>query len=242
MFKKFASFLGFVLFALLAPCLALAQDNASPSLEEKFGGWYIDIDAQAGAGYYAHGEGGFSFGYGDNYKGYVDTHHENITLNEYVLNHENVVKPGGLIKLNGGYLFGIKQRVFMGPEVSVSTAIGFEFHRLANVDARMRLVVPVIDGHAIDLAFGLGWNMAEMSWSYSGKNGLYIPMQLGYNYTFDNGFMIGCSFEFRLEFMRGSEQYFEEHPESMEYVNQVLAYPGWMGAGIHLGYRFGHHE
>ena len=47
-FHKFASFLGFVLFALLVPCLAQAQDDASPSLEEKFGGWYISGDISIG--------------------------------------------------------------------------------------------------------------------------------------------------------------------------------------------------
>ncbi|MBO4349577.1 MAG: hypothetical protein J6A01_01345 [Proteobacteria bacterium] len=224
MFNKIASFSSFLMFILLVPYLAHAQDEVTPSFEEKFGGWYIDVDAQGGAGLDVGCNESWNDCYGEDHKKYNEAHHTNIGIKEYALYHADSYRAAGLFKVNAGYLFGVGKRFFIGPEISISSAFGFirnEFNMLANADARFRFVAAIVGGHAVDLSAGLGWTIDS--------DFPYLPLQLGYTYTFDNGFMIGCSFELRLLFTQ----------EIKEYGDDVLAYPGWIGAGIRLGYRFG---
>ena len=220
-FHKFASFLGFVLFALLVPCLAQAQDDASPSLEEKFGGWYISGDISIGTAPYgdtssepAYRQEDY-YRYGSNYRSY-----------ERELWSDTQFVSGGL-QLQAGYLFG--SRVFVGPEITV----GFGVPSFITADGRVRLVAPIHDGHAFDAAVGLGFvggnPVAAEDHETPAYEYLYIPVQMGYNYTYDNGFMIGVSLQLNITF-------------AQEDGEDAGAFLGWWGIGLRLGYRFGHHE
>ena len=241
MFQKFASFLGFVLFALLAPCLAQAQDNASPSLEEKFGGWYISGDINLGSG--PIGDTSSEPGY--YHDDFIRFHSNNYrSFESYV--SDDTQMAAGFLQFQAGYLFGSK--VFMGPELSLSVG----WPNIVSGDVRFRLAAPISGAHAIDAAIGLGYRLANMladaSGDVSATEHLYIPMQVGYNYTYDNGFMIGVSFQINLVFV-DEERYHRTSDDEYWWDNggydvedKVMPFVADWGIGLRLGYRFGHHE
>ena len=232
----------FFLFMLLVPCLAHAQDGAAPSFEEKFGGWYLSADVMVGKGTFLDCNESFfdCFGYVDNNREIYET----TGTMRHAVAHDELDDLGLLANLHVGYLFGT--RFFVGPEISVSGG----FPMLLSVDARVRVVAPIVAGHAINAAIGVGYNILDIG-SRSNHNiwdGLYLPMQIGYDYTFDNGFMIGVSSQVNLRFSENSKlknyQAWIDYKSDSEIWKDdgVFSYAGFWGAGLYLGYRFGHRK
>ena len=235
MFQRIASFLGFVLFALLAPCLAQAQDD---NYAGKFGGWYLSADFLAGMAPHYPLFGNRSDDT-DDYAMHYSRKYQSIQ--KYQLDESQDFSFA--VQIQGGYLFG--SRIFVGPELSASLGLLF-----ATIDGRVRLVAPLYGGHALDLSVGLGAFFGNaLSGLYDGKESaaerLFIPIQLGYNYTFDSGFMLGLSFQMNIEFA-DEEQYYhyrEDHWDGYwKEKNSTMAFVGFWGLGVRLGYRFGHKE
>ena len=238
MLHNIASCVCFVIFGLLIPSLAYAQAELAPSFEEKFGGWYLDADIMGGMGAFLDCNESF----GDCY-GYVSDNreiYENIGKQKHMVEDDGL-KGGMLAHLRAGYFFG--SRVFVGPELSVSGG----FPMLFNIDVRVRFVAPIVTGHAIDAAIGIGYNIFDVQSRIDEYvlEGIYIPMQIGYDYTFDNGITFGASFLLNLRFME-NEKLKDYHAwqinadyDKIWKKDETFAYVGFWGIGVHLGYRFG---
>ena len=65
--------------------------------------------------------------------------------------------------------------------------------------------------------------------NYDLPHGSYIPVQVGYDYIFDCGFILGASFEGHISFNRVTN--------TLNETNVQAAF-GFAGGGIHLGYHF----
>lgn len=242
MLKKLMPSVLFVLFILLIPCLAHAQDGGTPSFDEKFGGWYLSADVMVGKGTFLDCNESFYDCFGtveENRKIY-----EMFGTQRHAVAHDELADLGLLAHLHVGYLFGT--RFFVSPEISVSGG----FPMLLSVDARVRVVAPIVGGHAINAAIGVGYNIFDIA-SRSNDNiwdGLYLPAQIGYDYTFDNGFVIGVSAQVNLRFSENEKlknyQAWKDSKSDSEIWKKdgVFSYAGFWGAGLYLGYRFGHHK
>ncbi len=239
------------LFLLLVPCLAQAQEDTSTSLEERFGGFYLSLDAMVGTG---HSCAGYFCGNPDEegYRSYVLEHGvAHKSLERYFLENKRSIFSFQA-NVSAGYLFGTGTRLFVGPEITVSTGIPM----IINFDARARFLIHLADNHALEASLGVGYSLINLLYETAKHEyiNIFIPMQFGYNYTFDNGIMIGVSLQLNLSVL--PEKKYQSIETEQGAINsdgemgeiQVpkdlhetgkMAYISSWGAGIHIGYRFG---
>ena len=162
------------------------------------------------------------------------------------------------LQLGVGYLWG--NEVFVGPELNVHG--GYPF--LVGGDVRVRLVMPVNYNNAFTMSAGWGlvWHMKILDkfghYIMVGENSsatddrmadiirnMYIPVQVGFDHVFDNGFVLGVTLECRMTFNSETNvlAYRERGLVGYNYILQAeeehahLTF-GMAGIGIHLGYAF----
>ncbi len=165
------------------------------------------------------------------------------------------------LQLGVGYLWG--NDAFVGPELNVHG--GYPF--LIGGDVRVRLVLPVNYNNAFTMSAGWGlvWRMKildkfghyipvdEDSSPDDDRmadiiRNMYIPVQVGFEHVFDNGFVLGVTLEARMTFnsetnVLGVRRRLFDSADSIQYSHMAeeehahLTF-GMAGAGVHLGYAF----
>ena len=174
------------------------------------------------------------------------------------MDQENIHIAGSL-QIGVGYLWG--NDAFVGPELNLHG--GYPF--VAGGDIRIRLVMPVNYNNAITMSAGWGLSyrfkildkfghyimVDENSSEEDGRmddiiRNMYIPVQVGFEHVFDNGFVLGMTLEARMTFnsetnvlvyrekgITNNYNYLVEAEEEHPHLTFGMA-----TAGIHLGYKF----
>ena len=137
-----------------------------------------------------------------------------------------------MAQLELGYLWG--RDFFYGPVITLSG--GNEMW--VNGDIRFRLVAAFRDSHAVNCSFGVGLTYSPKLVNTDNNNGseivnaIYLPFQVGYEYVFDNHFVLGVTVQYDLRLYRTEEYEFNE------YHYPIRRAMGFFGGGLHLGYHF----
>ena len=222
--------------------------------QDNFGGWFLGAELHYG----------FEFGEGSK------NWDEPLTKEaQEKRDSERVFYLNGMILLEAGYLWG--HDFFIGPEVTFE--IGWPY--VVSGDVRLKIAAPFTDKDAliISLGVGMGLKMEVMNEpkhtfykpviddNYS-TNELstvyelfYLPLSVGYEHVFGNGFVLGASLEARIGFGKKEIIYLDYSGDLInpdiavlldsgeilydaESKETPLPYLHILALGIHLGYKF----
>ncbi len=161
----------------------------------------------------------------------------------------------GALQIGLGYLWG--NEVFAGPELNISG--GYPF--LGAGDIRIRLVMPVNYNNAITMSAGWGMTYRFKILDKFGHyivvddnahptddempdiiRNMYIPVQVGYEHAFDNGFIFGVTLEARMTFNSETNVLGTKEERRIMQGRALEEHPhltfGMATAGFHMGYAF----
>ena len=216
---------------------AVEENVEAPRLprtaKDNFGGFRLGGDIMAGIGRCD-----------SNCIGSSDDHKQDVNLH-----------VAGALQINLGYVWG--NDAFVGPELNLGG--GYPFWGTG--DVRIRLVLPINYNNAISMSAGWGVTFrADINDKYGhyvviGDNEnpgdklmndfykyMYIPVQVGYEHAFDNGFILGVTLEARMAFnsetnVLGTKEERKTMQGRAIEENLHMTF-GMATAGIHMGYAF----
>lgn len=224
-----------VLFSFFFSANAFAQENDEASefvkqartMADNFGGVRFGVDLMLGTGRC------------DDYA-FCMGHDEEVNSESYSI--------AGLINFEVGYLWG--SRVFMGPTVTFSAG----FPMLISGAINYRLLVPANDQDAFSFSagFGMSWHVGFYDSDYNEDhevNYMYVPISLGFEHVFDNGFTLGATAQLNIAFDRSSKDVVVKNADGTPKLDEngyqvsdieysTAAVLGTFGIGIHLGYKW----
>ena len=222
------------------------QDDKQPkTAKDNFAGWRFGADLFIGAAPIPE------------YDVYGGAH--------YPLRHKRqyVWYPAGGLLLEIGHLWG--NQVFVGPTLNIT--LGYPY--IAGADLRVKSAIAITTADAITVSIGYG-----MAWGDIGKTdytaveisredstphdkelddiirAMYLPVSMGFEHVYNNGFVLGASVEMRVSFkVKETHYYYYDRsnpnaPEDYENWkddvkrNKVVPIVGMVTAGLHLGYKF----
>ena len=213
--KSLYTLIGGLFLFLALPCAAFADDagSSAQARDAHFGGLRLTADVMLGGGRC------------DDRTACLDT------ANDWDEKNNEIALLG---QIHLAYLWG--SAAYIGPEITVEG--GSQMY--IGGDLRARLVIPITDSSGVSMSVGFGFSYHVKYVDTDFHNGsnainyLYIPFQLGYEYVFDNGFILGGTFQVNLNTQR-KEVY--EYSTDTEHYDK-LAVLGFIGGGVTLGYKF----
>ena len=217
---------------------AVEEVAESPRLprtaKDNFGGFRLGGDIMFGVGRCDEKN---CIGYNDDHKTEDNTH------------------VAGALRIGLGYLWG--NEAFVGPELNIGT--GYPFW--ATGDVRIRLTLPVNYNNGITMS--AGWGVAYRlrindkfgHYIVVGDNEhpsdklmsefyehMYIPVQVGFEHVFNNGFVFGVTLEARMTFNSETNVLGSSEERKFMHGRAIEEHPhmtfGMATAGLHMGYAF----
>ena len=169
--------------------------------------------------------------------------------------------PAFGILMSASYLWG--ETLFIGPELNLTFGFPFRY----GADLRVKGALPMTASDAMTLNFGLGFDangLAQTEYTemrilegtpVPSDNDLddfirsiYLPVAIGYDHVFDNGFVLGVLLEMRVAFKVKETHYYYMDNEQDDLTQArwddnvkkdgVVPMLDAVLAGVHLGYKF----
>ena len=236
--KQFRNICLFLIF-FFAPAFAFAQEvSVSASIDyrvESVEATIVEADTLVAAPRTAHDNfGGFQIG--ATLLAGVGRCDDKIICNEDERDwNKYTIDSLANLQLELAYLWG--EDVLFG--VSLNTY--YIFPLLLGADVRFKMVFALTPNDGITMSSGVGvgahgnydlvcyrGNCDVGETEYGVPHYLYMPMQIGYDHVFDNGFLLGVSLETHMAFNNVTKCG----------ERRVMPALGFAGGGIHLGYIF----